>query len=100
MGQQIFTAHGFDFVADTMDWIDRADADEASERLGEIIRSFSAEEAAELHGLLTAAAEGEVDWDHPKLEALEDRCRDVASEVMKDYLSSPATGHNCTIAAA
>ena len=99
MSQQIFTAHGHDFIADTMDWIDSGDSDEASERLGEIIRSFSADEAAELHGLLTAASEGDVDWDHPKLEALQARCNEILSDVTKDYASQSFDGHNCTIAA-
>ncbi len=99
MSEQIFTAHGFDFVADTMDWFDSGDADRASEMLGEIVASFSADEAADLHGLLTAATEGEVDWDHPKLDALQSRCNTVLSEVTKDYASQNFNGHNCTIVA-
>jgi hypothetical protein len=99
MAEQIFTAYGFDFVADTMDWQDSADAEKASEKLGEIVASFSADEAAELHGLLAKAAEGEIEWTHPTLKALERRCSAVLADVTHDYLGNVDTGHNCTILA-
>ncbi len=100
MAQQIFTAHGYDFVADTMDWHDSTDADEASERLGEIIQGFTAAEAADYHAKLAAAAEGEIEWDEPTLAALQDRCNAILADVTKDYVSQNLDGHNCTIAAA
>lgn len=100
MAQQIFTAHGYDFVADAMDWRDAADADEASERLGAIIQGFTAAEAADYHAKLAAAAEGEIEWDEPTLAALQKRCDAIRADVTKDYANQNFDGHNCTIAAA
>ena len=100
MTEQIFTAHGFDFIADTMDWHDSHDAETASDKLGEIIDTFNTDEAAELHSLLTRAAQGIVEWDHPKLDALQKRCDAILTDVTKDYQSQSFDGHNCTIVAA
>lgn len=99
MTHSTHSVHGFDFIADTMDWRDKDDAARAESGLIEIIHSFTASEAAELHCLLSSAANGDVDWSHPKLSALQRRCLGVCNYILREYVSQPAVGHNCDILA-
>ena len=90
--------HGFKFSIDTNDWTNSADAEKVSDDIWEQMLLWTPEQAAEYHLLMTKANEGEIDFDDPRLQSVDQMCADCAGKVLDTYLNtSVMTGHNYSI---
>jgi len=90
--------YGYNFSIDTSDWIHSTDADTVSGDIETQMRLWTPKQASEYHLLLSKASEGEIEFDSPKLQPVDQMCADCASKVLDTYLdTSGMTGHNYSI---
>lgn len=92
------TIQGCDFLIDTMDWHNPDDAALVAEDIATQMRLWTQEEAKKYHMLLIQADEGEVEYDHPELKAVDEMCCECASKILDTYdNTSNLAGHNYSI---
>ena len=90
--------HDLEFKIDTMDWHNTNDASLVAEDIETQMRVWTQEQAKKYHQLLKQADEGEIEYSHPELKAVDEMCCESASKILDTYLdTSHITGHNYSV---
>ena len=90
--------HDLEFKIDTMDWHNTDDAALVADDIETQMRLWTQEQAKKYHMLLIRADEGEIEYDHPELKAVDEMCCECASKILDTYLdTSHMGGHNYSV---
>ena len=90
----IINVHNYEFEIDTCDWYNMADGDIVNGLIEEKLFELTPKQAKDYHTASKRFETGEVDDDHPALEALRQICNECASVVLDTYKSKVTSGHN------
>ena len=90
----IVNIHNYEFEIDTSDWYNKGDGDIVNGLIEEKLLELTPKQSKEYHLASKRFETGEVDDDHPALEALRQICNKCASVVLDTYASGYDTGHN------
>mgnify|MGYP001440618609 FL=1 len=90
--------HDLEFKIDTMDWHNTDDAALVADDIETQMRLWTQEQAKKYHMLLIQADEGEIEYDHPELKAVDEMCCECAWKILDTYdNTSDLAGHNYNI---